>query len=206
LFPARVVAWARQGLRAPEGVTLIHAASGYEAAAEILAAPAAALVIDLGLLSPRHLGLLAVARNLNVDMLAFGVAPAGLDAEQLSGLRLVSHSQLQAALEGLARRGGPGAASATTNKNAGLPLAPAESSPAEPAPRAAPTATAAPAAKLTPAKPARAAAPPLEAPSLEVTLASVAQEAPMAKPVQAMAPSGLLSPEELAALLGEDER
>ncbi len=99
----RVVILAREAVDHVAGAETVCVSGAYEAAAELLAAREShagrlALVIDLGLLWPRHLGLLQVARNLRAEMLAFGTAVAGLDAEQLAGLRLVSRASLAEAL------------------------------------------------------------------------------------------------------------
>ena len=93
----RVVVLARQAIDHVAGAETVCVSGAYEAAAELLAARQVgaaplALVIDLGLLWPRHLGLLQVARKLHAEMLAFGTAVAGLDTEQLAGLRLVSRA------------------------------------------------------------------------------------------------------------------
>jgi hypothetical protein len=98
-----VVILAREAIDPVAGAETVRVSGAYEAAAELLAAREShagrlALVIDLGLLWPRHLGLLQVARNLHAEMLAFGTAVAGLDAEQLAGLRLVSRASLPEAL------------------------------------------------------------------------------------------------------------
>ena len=84
-------------------VELVVARGAYEAAAEILSAPAAALVIDLRLLSPRHARLLEIARRLDLEMLAVGALPVSMSSEDLSGIRLVSRRDLPAALATAAR-------------------------------------------------------------------------------------------------------
>jgi len=45
----------------PDGTEVVITASGYEAAAELLAAPAAALVLDLGRITDAHRPLLTLA-------------------------------------------------------------------------------------------------------------------------------------------------
>ena len=50
----------------------VRAASGYEAAAEILSAPTAALVVDLRILNRGHIRLLEVARQMDTEVLAVG--------------------------------------------------------------------------------------------------------------------------------------
>ena len=76
----------------------IRVASPYEAAAEMLAAPVSVLLADLRSLSRRHLRLLEIARELDVEILAVGTLPSGLTAEQLSGVRLLSMRDLPAAI------------------------------------------------------------------------------------------------------------
>lgn len=94
----RVVIFSRNGQApdagVPAGVDVVCAGGAYEAAAELLAAPAAALVLDLGLLRERHLGLLRVARQTGAAMLAYGTARAAMDAEQLAGVQLVARAEL----------------------------------------------------------------------------------------------------------------
>ena len=120
----RVVVLARQGVRAPSGVDLVAAPSAYEAAAEILVAPARALVIDLGMIWDRHLGLLTIARDLKIDILAFGAAPSGISAEELSGVRLVSLAELPATLEGLSVTAAPAKLTAAKTRKVVPPQAP----------------------------------------------------------------------------------
>jgi hypothetical protein len=108
------------------GVECVAVQSAYEAAAELVAGdanraaapnwagpangdrshPAAtgavlALVVDLRLMSPRHLRLLQIARERDVELLAVGGIPSGLTPEDLSGVRLVARADLKAALEKL---------------------------------------------------------------------------------------------------------
>jgi hypothetical protein len=87
----------RTGLR----LQCIRVSSPYEAAAEILAAPTLGLVVDLGVLSTRHLRLLEITRRMEVEILAFGNLPAGMNTEQLSGVRLISRGELGNALRRL---------------------------------------------------------------------------------------------------------
>jgi len=89
-------------------VQTISVPSAYEAAAEMLAAPTAALVIDLRAMSGRHGGLLSMARELNVETLGFGPLPTGLARDQVAGLRLVRQEDLPAAIsEALAKQAAP---------------------------------------------------------------------------------------------------
>ena len=224
----RVVVLARQAIDHVAGTEMVCVSGAYEAAAELLAARAAgaaplALVVDLGLLWPRHLGLLQVARKLRAEMLAFGTAAAGLDAEPLAGLRLVSRAALPEALAQFARRQGrPGGAEEPHPPEdlAAIAEPPRQEEsfrmeellePGEAAgwngafaPKPAPGA-----ARLVPAKQPRPEEdePPVESPSLDLTLESGDGEGAIpAQPSAARAtqPSSLLTPEELSALLGEE--
>jgi hypothetical protein len=78
-------------------------ATAYEAAAELIAAPALAIVIDLRMMGPRHLRLLRLARERRVEMLAVGSIPPGLTAEDLSGVRLLARAEVKAELQKLLR-------------------------------------------------------------------------------------------------------
>jgi len=105
----RVVILARDGeLASPNpqtlglNVTFVRAEGGYEAAAELLAHPAMALLIDLPCLTPRHRKLLHVARQLGVEVLGVGAFPPGLSAGDLSGMRLISMNDLPATLRAIA--------------------------------------------------------------------------------------------------------
>jgi hypothetical protein len=73
--------------------------TAYEAAAEILTSSAAALVLDLRLLGPRHGRLLEIAREKHLEMLAVGALAAGMTTEDLNGIRLVARGDLVAALK-----------------------------------------------------------------------------------------------------------
>ena len=121
---------------------MIRVPTAYEAAAEIMAAPAMALVIDLRAMSMRHARLVEIARRMDVEILATGVLPAGMDSEVFSGIRLV------AALDRLAA-----AVPAIPAKTAEEPSAPVSQSTLHPHVPSAQTSSgqAAP-AKLTPAK------------------------------------------------------
>ena len=68
----------------------IGVGSPYEAAAEVLNGQVLALVLDLRCLTPRHLGLLEVARQVRVEVLAIGSLALGESTADLSGVRLVS--------------------------------------------------------------------------------------------------------------------
>lgn len=97
--------WADDGLdrlgRSLPGVELVSVASGYEAAAELLAEPTSGMVVELGCLTDRHGGLLKLAREQGVEILGMGSFPAGLQADQLSGVRLVAVEDLPDLLGGL---------------------------------------------------------------------------------------------------------
>jgi len=93
-------------------VRFVTVSSPYEAAAELLAEPTNALVVDLKLIEGRHCGLLGIAHQANAETFAVGAIPPGLTGEQLSGLRLISRSALPAALAGLIPKGSGHAASA----------------------------------------------------------------------------------------------
>ncbi len=105
----RVVVLTRDGFRLDAGLPEVAAAysggicvaTGYEAAAELFAAPVRALVIDLSLLTRRHLRLMELARDLSAEVLAVGSVPTGFGSEQLSGVRLVSRADLPKLLERL---------------------------------------------------------------------------------------------------------
>jgi hypothetical protein len=217
----RVVALVRHPMAAPAGVHVVCVQSAYEAAAEMLAVPAAALIVDLGMLLGRNLRLLQIARQGKAELLAFGSAAAALDAEQLSGLRLVSQAQLAEAMQGLAPARPEAAAGVYVPQAPAMPAddevpvaAAVEEVAAaidekEPAavvePLAARVRLEAPATarievppttKLTPAHP--------QVPSLELALEAAEPDA-APPPAVAISPHSLLTPEELSALLGEDE-
>ena len=84
------------------GIDLIRVGSAYEAVAEMLCEPAAGFVIDLRLLGTGGLGSLEIARQRGVEMLATGMVPSGLTAEDLSGVRLLARRDLPVAVRDLA--------------------------------------------------------------------------------------------------------
>jgi len=98
----RVVVLGPAGLEAnaPLG-ECIGVCSAYEAAAEILSAPTAALVVDLRLLTGRHLRLLDIARRMEVEIFAVGAVPPGLTGEDLSQVRMMARAELGEALRRL---------------------------------------------------------------------------------------------------------
>jgi|GEM_PF-3849780 len=91
---ARVVACLRAAETAPLPAHWLRVPTAYEAAAELLAAPAEALVADLRLLDGR-LRLLEIARDLDVRTVGFGAMP---DAASLDGL-LDAHLPSSAGLD-----------------------------------------------------------------------------------------------------------
>jgi len=79
-------------------VEVVRVSSGYEAAAEMLAAPASALVVDLGRLTQPHVALLEMAQRLDLPVIAFGTISADLTEAHQRQLRLVSVQGLAEAL------------------------------------------------------------------------------------------------------------
>jgi len=75
--------------------------TAYEAAAEILSAPTAALVVELRLLAGRHMRLLEIARRMEVEILAVGAVPPGLTGEDLNQVRMMARADLPQALRRL---------------------------------------------------------------------------------------------------------
>jgi hypothetical protein len=88
--------------QAPAGLAWQSAATGYEAAAMILAGQAAALVLHLPDITRDELPLLDIARRNRVAMLGAGGFPQNLTTDDLDGCQLVSAGQLSAALQRLA--------------------------------------------------------------------------------------------------------
>ena len=81
--------------------------SPYEAGAEILALPADVLVVELRLMRNAHDGLLNLCRRKNTDIIAFGAISAGTSSEDLSGVLLAGRAELAELIrEILSRRGG----------------------------------------------------------------------------------------------------
>lgn len=98
----RVVALLGPAAGLPElsaSVETIRTTSGYEAAAELLAGPASALLVDLGRITAAHVPLLALAGRLEVPVVAFGTVSASLPGSALSALRLVGVQDIAAAIE-----------------------------------------------------------------------------------------------------------
>jgi len=104
---AKVVLFARADgpLRAAVGRStgVVEAASAYEAAAELLTGPTAALVVDLPLLTPYHCRLLRLAGDLGVPVLGVGAARRVLRCEDLHPLRRVGLEELGGRLAEICR-------------------------------------------------------------------------------------------------------
>ena len=188
----------------------VRVCSPYEAAAELLAAPSLALLIDLRMMGLKHVRLIEIARQMKVRMLGVGPLPIGMSAEDFSGVKLLSHSDLLAEIWGLYE-----------TAQSLLPAADGELEPipegeGEPAPqpepehiRAETRHEKAPPARLTPKRQAEADDEQTRRRKPKVK----ADRQPAAKPQKKKAsahaeetagagePSGLLTPEELAALL-----
>jgi len=95
----RNAAWRRSAQALPLRTLAVE--SGYEALAELLAAPSAALIVELSLLSPRHVRLLEAARGRRIEVLGLGAPHPNVRIEALSGVRLVSPDDLLATLAAL---------------------------------------------------------------------------------------------------------
>jgi hypothetical protein len=164
-------------------IALTRAPSGYEAAAEILALPVSALVVDFRAFGASHRRLLEIARQMDVDVLGVGALPGGMDSEDLDGVRLVSRRALAGALDRLAAAAG-----------ADVP----------PQPRPTPTA-AAPRAATTEERDEQPPASRDDAEPPDQAEGEVeAQPEAETQPSRAQTPGELLTPEEISALL-EDE-
>lgn len=163
---------ARDEFRAVAAASLkcIRVTTAYEAAAEVLAAPVSALLIDLRCLSQRHLRLLEIARDMDIEMLAVDSLPTALTAEQLNGVKLIAMRSLPGELARIC----------SVTLEAGAVGMPAPQPVEVPLPPVVPPSV--PAVELAPAK----------------------QPAPAEKPaVGDETIEGLLSSEEIAALLGD---
>ena len=97
-LPARVVVFSHDSALGRFGREVVRVASAYEAAAELLGGGVRALVIDLRALTDRHVRLLDVAREMGVEMLAVGSLPPHLSSNELNGVRLIAHDQLDQAV------------------------------------------------------------------------------------------------------------
>lgn len=79
-------------------VRILRAPTPYEAAAMMLSCQCVALVVELSMVSPKHMRLLEIARQTHVEVLGVGSLPQWANAEMLSGVRLTAWSQLPAAI------------------------------------------------------------------------------------------------------------
>lgn len=89
---------AAASLEAAAPLDIVPAESGYDAAVELLLAPADLLVVDLARLYGAHAGLIGLAEAMGVPVVAFGIVPVGLSAEALAGVRLVASDRLAGAV------------------------------------------------------------------------------------------------------------
>jgi hypothetical protein len=116
ILGARAVRLCADGWRA------VRVDSGYEAAAEILAAPVAALLIDFRGLTGLHRGLLALARRMEVQMAAIaGEPPPDMTGDDLQGLRRIEVGDIPATLA--SARISPAGRAAGADESAGVALA-----------------------------------------------------------------------------------
>ena len=177
--------------------------SAYQAAAELLARPVAALVMELGLIGRRHVQLLELARGLNVPMLGVGALPTDLTAGDLAGVRLIARADLAAELGRLIQTPQPSQAAPTcplppTQPDQLAPDDPAyrsDRSPPLPSDQDAPRPIAAPEQAPGPAE-----APP-PSPAAPAPAGPYAPAAAPAGRYEPLRPSELLTAEEIAALL-----
>ncbi len=86
-------------------VKVVRVESPYQAAAEILAQPTEALVVDFRLLRAPHLRLLEIARELDIAVLGVGALPANISLDELSGVQLIAAGELADALSRIASQG-----------------------------------------------------------------------------------------------------
>ena len=97
----------------------LRVTSPYEAAAELLAEPPLAIVIDLRCLTPGDLPLIEMARQRSLEVLAVGSVPLGITTTDLSGVRLSARGHLPVLLEGLAASSMSGGPVPVSNRIAG---------------------------------------------------------------------------------------
>ena len=195
---SRVVVLSRDpalGLRLADacapGVEMVRVPSGYEAGAEILAAPTAAMVVDFRAMARGDTGLLTVARRMGVELFGVGPLPARMSAEDLSRLRLLSLADLPAAI---AERTAPSEE----------PPPPVEEPPPAEPKKARRRKRKAKRSKEPPAQEKQQPAPQEPPPAGET--GQPAEAPPPAEPTPAapQTPRDLLTPEELAALLKDE--
>lgn len=99
-----VVVWSQDPSLVADGeaeLRIVSTRSAYQAAGEVLAGPVVAIVIDLRLLTPRHLRLVKIAREMDIEMLAVGSLPPDMSSDDLSSVRLVSRDGLSDTLKKL---------------------------------------------------------------------------------------------------------
>jgi len=88
-------------------VRVIAVSSAYEAAAELLSGQAGVLVADLRLIHGPHTQLLQIARARQVAMLGVGVLPAGLTGDDLAGMTLAGRADLAPSVQAAMRQHPP---------------------------------------------------------------------------------------------------
>jgi hypothetical protein len=191
-----------------DGWRAVRVDSGYEAAAEILSAPVAALLIDLRSLGGLDRGLLALARRMEVQLAAIaGETPPDMTGDDLQGLRRIEIADIPAALAGARDLLASRVASAGESAGAaGVPEAPRESAADQPEPEPAPVPE--PANEPAPAHalaPAQDAAPAPVPPQAEAPQAQPMRVTLTPKSGKPRTPAGMLTPDELAFLM-EDEQ
>jgi hypothetical protein len=82
-----------EDLRAPKRAVVVS--DPYDAASQLLGrADVGVLVVDLSALTPRHHGLLRVARNRRVAILGYGATSGPVDAAQLDGVLMTARDRL----------------------------------------------------------------------------------------------------------------
>ncbi len=105
--PARVVLLSREeSFCAPERLAgllghCIRVESPYEAAAELLAAPAVAMVIDLRCFSARHAPLIKIASHMGAETIGCGRVPQSLPENAYSGMHLLAAKDLASRIQRL---------------------------------------------------------------------------------------------------------
>lgn len=186
LVGARVECLCRQGWQ------IIRVATGFEAAAEILASPVTALLIDLRAMSDIHRRLLELAERLEVQSLAIVGNGLGTNEPALTHLRRVALEDIPTVLATMA-------AEVTVSAHSKAPEDPRDTHPDtgvyEPTVAPATQASTKNPAGIPPA--ARDEAPPVQAEEKRVLLT------PKSKPPKTR--QALLTAEELAALLEDEE-
>jgi len=104
------------------GWRAVRVASGYEAAAEILASPVAALLIDLRAMGDIHRRLLELAERMEVETFALADGAQGTARPGLEPLRRVELADIPAILAALAAREAREPAAAQTQPSAESPV------------------------------------------------------------------------------------